>query len=126
MNHDGDERTRADRVNAFVGSPVERVEDLRFLRGRGQYVDDVPAASVLHAAVLRSSVAHGRVRRIDAGRARALPGVHAVITAAEIGPEDRKSTRLNSSHQIISYAVFCLKKKNAESLPAHRSSGPTQ
>src|SRR5258708_39985867 len=87
MNHDGDERTRADRVNAFVGSPVERVEDLRFLRGRGQYVDDVPAASVLHAAVLRSSVAHGRVRRIDAGRARALPGVHAVITAAEIGPE---------------------------------------
>src|SRR5258708_9810050 len=87
MNHDGDERTRADRVNAFVGSPVGRVAALRFLRARGQYVDDVPAASVLHAAVLRSSVAHGRVRRIDAGRARALPGVHAVITAAEIGPE---------------------------------------
>ena len=68
-----------------MGSPVERVEDLRFLRGRGQYVDDVPAAAALHAAVLRSSIAHGRIRRIDTARARALPGVHAVITAAEIG-----------------------------------------
>src|SRR5947208_12374569 len=34
--------------------------------------------------------------------------------------QDRKSTRLNSSHQIISYAVFCLKKKKKESTPAHR------
>src|SRR5258708_12697434 len=34
-----------------------------------------------------------------------------------LGQEDRKSTRLNSSHQIISYAVFCLKKKNAKQLP---------
>src|SRR5258708_27116435 len=38
-------------------------------------------------------------------------GVDDVVTAASAGDEDRKSTRLNSSHQIISYAVFCLKKK---------------
>jgi aerobic carbon-monoxide dehydrogenase large subunit len=72
-------------VNAYVGSAVERLEDLRFLRGRGQYVDDVPAEHVLHAAILRSSVAHGRIRSIDVTAARARPGVRAVFTAAEIG-----------------------------------------
>src|SRR4051812_8002156 len=70
--------------NAFVGSPVERIEDLRFLRGRGQYVDDLAPVGVLHAVVLRSSVAHGRIRAIDGSAARALPGVHAVITAADL------------------------------------------
>src|SRR5580692_2430883 len=73
------------RTNAFVGSPVERIEDLRFLRGRGQYVDDLTRERLLHAAILRSSVAHGRIRAIDTAAARARPGVVAVITAADIG-----------------------------------------
>ena len=73
--------------NSFIGSPVERIEDLRFLRGRGQFVDDVPSEGVLHAAILRSGVAHGRIRSIDAAVARQWPGVRAVITAAEIGQE---------------------------------------
>src|ERR1700736_2063367 len=73
-------------VNSFIGSPIERLEDLRFLRGRGQYVDDLARAGMLHAAILRSAVAHGRVRRIDTAAARALPGVHGVITAKDIGP----------------------------------------
>src|SRR5262249_39034755 len=72
-------------TNRLVGAPVERLEDLRFLRGRGEYVDDVPREGVLHAAILRSSVAHGRIRAIDVKAARALPGVHAVITAADMG-----------------------------------------
>jgi carbon-monoxide dehydrogenase large subunit len=71
--------------NRPIGSPVERLEDLRFLRGRGQYVDDVPSPNALHAAILRSSVPHGRIRSIDASAARNHPGVHAVITAADIG-----------------------------------------
>ena len=70
--------------NVFVGNPVERIEDLRFLRGRGQYVDDLTREGLLHAVILRSSVAHGRIRSIDADAARARPGVYAVITAAEI------------------------------------------
>src|SRR5262245_9563671 len=70
--------------NSFIGSPIERREDLRFLRGRGQYVDDVARANVLHAAILRSSVAHGRLRAIDTTAARKLPGVHSVITARDI------------------------------------------
>ncbi len=73
------------KTNAFVGSPVERIEDLRFLRGRGQYVDDLTREGLLHAVILRSSVAHGRIRSIDAAAARARPGVRAVITAADIG-----------------------------------------
>src|SRR5262252_5517583 len=72
-------------ANSFVGSPIERIEDLRFLRGRGRYVDDVSPPGLLHAVILRSAVAHGRIRRIDAAAALARPGVHAVITAADIG-----------------------------------------
>ncbi len=71
--------------NLFVGSPIERLEDLRFLTGRGQYVDDLAAENMLHAAILRSSVAHGRILSIDSSAARARRGVHAVITAADIG-----------------------------------------
>jgi carbon-monoxide dehydrogenase large subunit len=72
-------------MNAFVGQPVERIEDLRLLRGRGQFVDDIERAGQLHAVMLRSSVAHGRIRSIDTTAARRLPGVVAVITAAEMG-----------------------------------------
>src|SRR5262245_3705510 len=71
--------------NSLVGSPIERLEDVRFLRGRGQFVDDVDVPGLLHAVILRSSVAHGRIRAIGTAAAMARPGVHAVITAAEIG-----------------------------------------
>ena len=57
-------------VNSFIGSPIERLEDLRFLRGRGEYVDDLTRKDVLHAAILHSSVAHGRIRSTDVARAR--------------------------------------------------------
>jgi aerobic carbon-monoxide dehydrogenase large subunit len=71
--------------NAFIGSPIERLEDLRFLRGRGQYTDDLAQDRMLHAVILRSSVPHGRITSIDTAAARKRPGVHAVITAADIG-----------------------------------------
>ena len=72
-------------TNRYIGSPVERVEDLRFLRGRGEFVGDLRREGMLHAAILRSPSAHGRLRRIDTTAAYAIPGVRAVITAAEIG-----------------------------------------
>jgi carbon-monoxide dehydrogenase large subunit len=72
-------------VNAFVGQPIERLEDFRFVRGRGQYVDDLARKDMLHAAILRSAVAHGRIRAIDVSRAKKVPGVHAVLTAADLG-----------------------------------------
>src|SRR3954465_5208013 len=70
--------------NALIGSPVERLEDLRFLRGRGEFVDDVPRPDALHAVFLRSPVAHGRIRLIDASAALQCRGVRAVLTAADI------------------------------------------
>jgi aerobic carbon-monoxide dehydrogenase large subunit len=77
------DRTRP--ANSFVGSPIERIEDLRFLRGKGQYVDDVNPPGLLHAAIVRSSIAHGRIRGVDCAAALARPGVHAVIMATDIG-----------------------------------------
>jgi carbon-monoxide dehydrogenase large subunit len=71
--------------NRPIGSPVERREDLRFLRGRGEYVDDVPAAGALHAVILRSAMPHGRIRAIDVAPALKCPGVRAAITAKDIG-----------------------------------------
>ncbi|HEY1299459.1 MAG TPA: xanthine dehydrogenase family protein molybdopterin-binding subunit [Stellaceae bacterium] len=72
-------------ANRYVGSAVERIEDLRFLRGRGTYLDDLERPGLLHAAILRSPVAHGHIRAIDTAAAAALKGVHRVLTAAEIG-----------------------------------------
>lgn len=85
------------KVNAFIGSAVERIEDLRFLRGRGQYVGDLTRDGLLHAVVLRSPIAHGRLRSIDVRAALALPGVQAVLTADDIGrPVPRIPLRLGA------------------------------
>lgn len=79
----------------MVGTAVERIEDLRFLRGRGTFSDDVHGEGELHAVILRSPVAHGNIRALDVAPALALPGVHAVLTAAEIGrPVPRVPIRL--------------------------------
>jgi len=68
----------------FVGQRVQRKEDRRLLTGKGTYVDDVVVPGLLHAAFLRSSVARGRITRLDTSAAKALPGVVAVYTAADI------------------------------------------
>jgi aerobic carbon-monoxide dehydrogenase large subunit len=73
--------------NAFVGSPIRRLEDLRLLPGRGRFVDDIKLEHMLHAVILRSSLAHGLVKSIDASAALAIPGVHGVITAADLGED---------------------------------------
>ena len=72
-------------TNRYIGSPVERIEDLRFLRGRGQFVGDLKRQGMLHAAILRSPLAHGRIAAIDVSAALAIAGVRAVITAKDIG-----------------------------------------
>jgi len=68
----------------YVGRSIERIEDLRLLTGKGCYVDDLSIPGMLHAAILRSSVAHGRLVSVDASRALEMPGVCAVITGADI------------------------------------------
>jgi aerobic carbon-monoxide dehydrogenase large subunit len=76
----------AQRPNTYVGAPIERIEDLRFLRGRGCFLDDLSRAGLWHAAFVRSSLAHGNIRKIDVGGALAMRGVRAVIVGADIGP----------------------------------------
>src|SRR5689334_13356437 len=72
-------------VRTLIGESVYRAEDFRFLKGAGSFIDDLKRQGMLHAVVLRSPVAHGRIRGINARAARAVPGVHAVVTAKEIG-----------------------------------------
>ena len=71
--------------NTLIGQDIERAEDLRFLRGDGTFTDDYEPEGTLHAAILRSSVAHGRLIGIDKGDALRIPGVHAVLDASDIG-----------------------------------------
>jgi aerobic carbon-monoxide dehydrogenase large subunit len=67
-------------TTGWVGRSVKRKEDDRFIRGRGNYIDDIKLPGMLHMAVLRSPFAHARIRSIDASRAQELPGVVAVVT----------------------------------------------
>ncbi len=69
----------------WFGAPVQRLEDPRLLRGKGNYVDDIDLPDMLHAAVLRSPYAHARILHIDTSAALALAGVHMVLTASDLG-----------------------------------------
>lgn len=71
-------------VTRYAGTRVPRVEDTRLLTGHGTYVDDIVRPGMLHACFVRSPFAHARINSIDASAALALPGVHAVLTAADI------------------------------------------
>jgi carbon-monoxide dehydrogenase large subunit len=63
-----------------LGHSVKRKEDERFIRGKGNYVDDISLPGMLHLELLRSPFAHARIGSIDTSRAEALPGVVAVVT----------------------------------------------
>ncbi|HZD01614.1 MAG TPA: xanthine dehydrogenase family protein molybdopterin-binding subunit [Actinomycetes bacterium] len=66
-----------------------RAEDKRLLSGRGTYVDDVALPDALHAALLRSPFAHGRIASLDTAAAQSMPGVAAVVTASTLGFDRR-------------------------------------
>jgi carbon-monoxide dehydrogenase large subunit len=80
-------------TESYVGRSIPRVEDFRLLTGTGQYADDFDCEGQLHASVVRSDVAHGRVTRIDTEAAARVPGVVRVITAADL-PDIRIPIRL--------------------------------
>ena len=66
------------------GARVARLEDPALLTGRGRFVDDFNFPGALHACFVRSPHAHARIRAIDTGAARAIAGVHAVLTADDL------------------------------------------
>ena len=67
-----------------IWQSIPRLEDRRFLTGQGRFTDDLRFADALHAYVLRSPHAHARIERIDTAAARAMPGVAAVLTGADV------------------------------------------
>ena len=68
---------------AVIGRGIARKEDRRLLTGRGRFTDDACAPGQAHAAVVRGQHAHARLAAIDTARARAMPGVLAVLTGAD-------------------------------------------
>jgi len=66
-----------------IGQPVPRFEDPRLIRGGGRYVADMAFPGMVHGCVLRSPHAHARIRAIDTTKAKAAPGVLAVLTGAD-------------------------------------------
>lgn len=67
-----------------IGQPVSRKEDPVLLRGEGRYTDDLNLPGQLYAVFVRSRYAHGLIRSIDTAEARAMPGVRAVLVAADL------------------------------------------
>src|SRR3954453_3658257 len=70
--------------NKWIGQSVERLEDPPLVRGRGRFAADISFPHQLHMRIVRANHAHGRIAAIDASAARALPGVVAVWSAADI------------------------------------------
>ena len=67
-----------------VGQPVPRSEDPKLVQGQGRYTDDVTLPGQVYAVIVRSRNAHGIIKKIDTTAAKAMPGVLAVYTGAEI------------------------------------------
>jgi aerobic carbon-monoxide dehydrogenase large subunit len=68
----------------FIGRSIRRIEDVRFLTGRGRYLADIESPDALWGHVLRSPHAHALIKRTDVSRAMALGGVHGVYVAADL------------------------------------------
>jgi CO/xanthine dehydrogenase Mo-binding subunit len=78
------QREKPGQALKWIGKNMKRVEDPRLLTGQGRYIDDIDLPNMLHAAVLRSSRAHARIKSIDTRAASALPGVVKILTGADI------------------------------------------
>jgi aerobic carbon-monoxide dehydrogenase large subunit len=76
---------RAEKLQG-VGCKRKRVEDIRFVQGKGSYVDDLKLPGMLYGDFARSPYGHARIKSIDLSKAKAAPGVLAVLTAAELKP----------------------------------------
>jgi carbon-monoxide dehydrogenase large subunit len=71
-------------ISQYVGARIKRIEDPKLIRGEGAYLDDLRVAGTLHAVFVRSPHGHARIRTIDLRRARAHPGVVAVLAGEDL------------------------------------------
>ncbi|MBV8575426.1 MAG: xanthine dehydrogenase family protein molybdopterin-binding subunit, partial [Acetobacteraceae bacterium] len=68
----------------YIRQPLRRREDIRFITGKGRYVDDFRAPGMLHLAILRSPYAHEVINKVDLSRARSAPGIHVALAGADL------------------------------------------
>src|SRR6201997_4257948 len=71
-------------AKGFIGKSVLRREDRRLLTGKGEFIADLKLPEMLHAAFVRSQVAHGRIKSVDLSRALASPGVVYAIAGPDL------------------------------------------
>jgi carbon-monoxide dehydrogenase large subunit len=98
---------------SVIGKPLKRIEDLPLLQGRGRFVDDLQFPGLLHAAFVRSPHGHAMIRGIDPSAARQAPGVHAVLTLADLMPllsQERLPLQFRSSQLPPDITPFVLAK----------------
>src|SRR5438128_3420920 len=84
-------------MHGGIGESIKRKEDGRFLRGKGNYIDDFTLAGMLHMAILRSPHAHARIKSVDTNAAAAKPGVIAVVTG-ELMAQHKRAWRPTLSY----------------------------
>src|SRR5512145_400837 len=76
--------TTAHTHNGLIGASPKRVEDPPLITGRGCYVDDINLPGMLHLAFQRSPYPHAKIVSIDVSKAKAMPGVEAVLTGSDL------------------------------------------
>jgi len=91
---------------SWVGSNVPRVEDAALLTGAGRFIDDMHLPDMLQAAMVRSPYAHARITGIDVSAALDLPGVHAVLTHADLPEPFQAPMPLLVPNPTIRYPVM--------------------
>src|SRR5215475_3923248 len=88
---------------SFIGKSVARLEDRPLVIGRGAYAADISFPHQLHMRLVRSAVAHGRIVAMDAAGARAMPGVVAVWTSADVADIPPIDFRLSRIEGLAAY-----------------------
>src|SRR5437879_9111561 len=101
-----------------IGDSIRRKEDDRFIRGRGNYLDDIMLPGMLHMAIHRSPFAHARIKSINTEAASAVPGVIAVVTGALLAQHklawmptlsgDTKAVIVTDKVRLEVHAVACV------------------
>ena len=89
-----------------IGDAPKRREDLRFITGRGRYLDDLGFEGLVHGVVLRSPHAHARIERTDTRAAQAAPGVLAVLTAADVRADGLQPLRPTAEANVQTGEAF--------------------
>ncbi|HEV7470394.1 MAG TPA: xanthine dehydrogenase family protein molybdopterin-binding subunit [Pseudonocardia sp.] len=93
------------RDGAWVGASVPRREDPRLLAGRGRFVDDIVLPGMLHAQFVRSTEAHAEILSVDLSEVRAVPGVVAAYSAADLNLRDVTALLDRPPHEFVPTAM---------------------